>query len=195
MTPDRLCAEHRAWVDDYEAHDPTAWIVDVDPDEAARLGRLRHEYAPQYKLVGNDSLQAHTTGAMGELGLAKLCGFPKPQFLEGGDGGIDFRACLPRGEVSIDVKTRGLRWLGVRPRFLIVPTSTLTKLSAKWFVLAQQLNAYQVQFIGWDDKYSLSLEPPREVGAGKFPCFMRDAHQLRPMFQFDYFMSLRKDAA
>jgi hypothetical protein len=185
--------ELQAWVDDYEAHDPFSWIVEVDPEEAEHIAQWRHRATQglnKHRFL--DQLEADRIGAFGELATSKRFGLDKPQLLEsGGDGGIDFRVRFPADnvqgwrEVTMDVKTRE----DMPTRYLMCPPDRIFKGSADWFVLCQKLDARRVRLVGWDGKSFVQLEPLRDFGKG--PTHPRPLHQLRPMHQLEYLLNLR----
>jgi hypothetical protein len=184
-----------AWVKDYEARDPDAWIVECDPAEADRIARLR-EAAFRRNPAGqdrtrkfiSDSLHINRVGAMGELGVSKRFGVPMPDVVDGGgDGGVDFRVTFPRRVVTMDVKTREQ----LPTHYLMVPEDKINNGSAEILILCQQLDERRIRLLGWECKSILALEPPRDVGYKRLT-YCRPVGELRPMFQLDYLLKLRQ---
>jgi hypothetical protein len=182
--------EFKAWVADYEAHEPFSYVVDVDPEEAERIAQWRHKASSggigDIKF-GGDPIEAGFTGALGELGFSAWSGLPMPPLRIDGDGGVDFRVLFARREITIDIKTSAR----ARPD-LLLPLSRLTKGSAEWLVLARKLNKCQVQLLGWEHKSVIALMPVHDWGNRDRPVYVRPAYQLRPMNQLGYLLGLRQ---
>lgn len=182
-------AEMDAWVRDYEARDPAAWLVDFDADAAMRLARKRNEWAGSkrdHRSLMADPLEAHRIGASGEFAFAARFNLPPPVFHPGSDGGIDFRVPFTNRAATFDVKTRGKQPADL----LMVPVDGITKGSADFLVLSLLCDG-RIQFLGWEHKSIMALMPPREFGFNR-PTYARPVNQLRPMYQLDYLLGLRQ---
>ncbi|HSJ40674.1 MAG TPA: hypothetical protein VK955_06435 [Xanthobacteraceae bacterium] len=191
MPADITPAEMAAWVADYEAHERSSWVVEVDPDEALRIAQERHD-SEEYKgrMLIKDSLKINQIGAMGELAGHKRLGFPYPVSVPGGDGGVDVRIKFRQREkeVTIDIKTRSKA-----SHDLLLITQDKFAHASDWLIMARLLDARYVELVGWECKSILALHTPQDFGYGR-PSYARPAYQLRPMYQLEYLLQMRQAA-
>ncbi len=152
----------------------------MSESEAQRLGKLRKDAHPHgTRRLYDDPTLEDRIGVAGELAFAERYGLEvdkeaRPE----GDGHVDFWLKINGMNVSIDVKTAR------KPNWLLCKEWEIKKAS-DIFVLAHYKSDDDVDIIGWDTRFVMSLMEVQNWKPLNINVYPRHVSQLRPVSQLD----------